>query len=62
MEKQAKATKTFRQFALLFSLVCGMGTVIILASGAPECEGANLSFAMFVIFAIYGGIFTLLLI
>lgn len=44
------------------SLVFSVISLVILASGAKDCNGANLHFAMFLVFIIYFGIFIILLI
>ena len=59
--KMTGSTKCFRQFALLFSFLLGLITILILASNYPDCSNSNLKFAMFMMFVIYMVTFCLLL-
>jgi len=55
------ATKTFRQAVLLVSLSLALITVILMASGLPDCKTANLYFAMGMIFFVYSVVFIMML-
>jgi hypothetical protein len=49
----AKANKKFRQFALLFSFIFALASIMLVASGTPDCTSANLRFATLLIFLMY---------
>jgi len=55
------ANQSFRRSVLLFALVFGMASMIILALDPPKCDAANLTFATWLITIIHTTIFLLML-